>query len=132
MLLCHEYFHFFYRTATLVARYRPRCPIVVVTRDPRVARQMHLWRGCFPIVYDKPPVPNVLEEHDERLDFALNMGKSMGFLKVGSVFVFVSGWKSGATHTNTIRILSLADERIHIARSLSETADPSGKVEVDG
>jgi pyruvate kinase len=90
---------------------------------------MHLWRGCFPIVYDKPPLPNVLEEHDERLDFALNMGRSMGFLKEGSIFVFVSGWRSGAAHTNTIRILTVEREKIHIARSLSETAHPAGNME---
>lgn len=114
------------RTAQVTARFRPRCPIVVVTRDCRVARQMHLYRGCFPIVYDKEPLPNVLEEHDERLDFALNMGKSMGFLKEGSIFVFISGWRAGAAHTNTIRILNVAKDKIHIARSLSETADPSG------
>ncbi|XP_020901568.1 pyruvate kinase PKM [Exaiptasia diaphana] len=114
------------KTAQITARFRPRCPIVVVTRDPRVARQMHLYRGCFPIVYDREPLPNVLEEHDERLDFALNMGKTMGFLREGSVFVFISGWRAGAAHTNTIRILTVAKDKIHIARSLSETADPSG------
>ncbi|XP_001642026.2 pyruvate kinase PKM [Nematostella vectensis] len=115
------------RTAAVVARFRPRCPIVVVTRDPRVARQMHLWRGCFPIVYDQEPLDNVLEEHDQRLDFALGMGKKMGFLTIGSTFVFVSGWKSGAAHTNTLRILTVTQEKIHIARSLSESADPTGK-----
>lgn len=99
-----------------------------MTRDPKVARQMHLYRGCFPIVYDKEPLKNVLEEHDERLDFALNMGKTMGFLKEGSIFVFISGWRAGAAHTNTIRILTVARDKIHIARSLSETADPSGIV----
>ena len=87
---------------------------------------MHLFRGCFPLVYDKPPRDNVLEEHDERLDFALDMGKRMGFIKVGNPFVFVSGWKAGAAHTNTIRILTAMDEKIHIAKSLSESADLQG------
>ena len=116
----------FFRTAEAVARFRPRCPIIVITRDARVARQMHLYRGCFPLVYDKPPKDNVLEEHDERLEFALQMGKWMGFIKVGNPFVFVSGWKAGAAHTNTIRILTAMDEKIHIAKSLSESADLQG------
>ncbi|XP_068711635.1 pyruvate kinase PKM-like [Montipora capricornis] len=114
------------KTAEVVARFRPRSPIIVITRDERVARQMHLFRGCFPLVYDKPPKDNVLEEHDERLDFALDMGKRMGFIKVGNPFVFVSGWKAGAAHTNTIRILTAMDEKIHIAKSLSESADLQG------
>lgn len=99
-----------------------------MTRDARVARQMHLNRGCFPLIYDKPPKDNVLEEHDERLDFALDMGKRMGFMKLGNTFVFVSGWKAGAAHTNTIRILTVMEEKIHIAKSLSESADLQGKM----
>ena len=110
----------------MVSRFRPRCPIIVVTRDSRVARQMHLYRGCFPLVYDRPPKSNVLEEHDERLEFALDMGKRMGFIKLGNPFVFVSGWKAGAAHTNTIRILTAMEEKIHIAKSLSESADLKG------
>ncbi|XP_078360531.1 pyruvate kinase PKM-like [Oculina patagonica] len=117
-------------TAEVVSRFRPRCPIIVVTRDARVARQMHLYRGCFPLIYDKPPKDNVLEEHDERLEFALDMGKRMGFLKLGNHFVFVSGWKAGAAHTNTIRILTVMEEKIHIAKSLSESADLKGKMHI--
>lgn len=118
------------KTAEVVSRFRPRCPIIVVTRDARVARQMHLYRGCFPLIYDKPPKDNVLEEHDERLEFALNMGKRMGFMKLGNTFVFVSGWKAGAAHTNTIRILTIMEEKIHIAKSLSESADLKGKMQI--
>ena len=112
-----------------MSRFRPRCPIIVVTRDACVARQMHLYRGCFPLIYDKPPQDNVLEEHDERLEFALDMGKRMGFMKVGNPFVFVSGWKAGAAHTNTIRILTVSEEKIHIAKSLSESADLKGRMQ---
>ena len=119
----------FVRTAEVVARFRPRCPIIVITRDASVARQMHLYRACFPLVYDKPPRDNVLEEHDERLDFALDMGKRMGFIKLGNPFVFVSGWKAGAAHTNTIRILTVMEEKIHIAKSLSESADLKGMMQ---
>lgn len=118
------------KTAEVVSRFRPRCPIIVVTRDARVARQMHLYRGCFPLIYDKPPKDNVLEEHDERLEFALSMGKRMGFMKLGNTFVFVSGWKAGAAHTNTIRILTIMEEKIHIAKSLSESADLKGKMQI--
>lgn len=118
------------KTAEVVSRFRPRCPIIVVTRDARVARQMHLYRGCFPLIYDKPPKDNVLEEHDERLEFALDMGKRMGFMKLGNTFVFVSGWKAGAAHTNTIRILTIMEEKIHIAKSLSESADLKGKMQI--
>ena len=79
---------------------------------------MHLFRGCFPIVYDKPVMQNVLEEHDERLHYALILGREMGFLKVGNPFVFVSGWRAGAANTNTIRILTITEEKIRISSCL--------------
>lgn len=36
-------------TAHLMAKYRPRCPIIAVTRHEQVARQCHLWRGILPL-----------------------------------------------------------------------------------
>ncbi|KAI5646552.1 pyruvate kinase, alpha/beta domain-containing protein [Phthorimaea operculella] len=39
------------RSAHLLSKYRPRCPIIAVTRLPQTARQAHLYRGVLPIVY---------------------------------------------------------------------------------
>jgi pyruvate kinase len=41
-------------SARLLSKYRPYAPIIVVTRNPMAARQVHLYRGCFPFIYDKP------------------------------------------------------------------------------
>lgn len=38
-------------SARLLAKYRPQVPIITVTRYPQVARQCHLYRGCYPFVY---------------------------------------------------------------------------------
>lgn len=40
-------------SARLVSKYRPQVPIIVVTRNPRTARQIHLHRGCFPFFLPK-------------------------------------------------------------------------------
>ncbi|CAF1286311.1 unnamed protein product [Rotaria magnacalcarata] len=37
------------KSAQLIAQYRPRAVIMVVTRSLRTARQMHLYRGCCPV-----------------------------------------------------------------------------------
>ena len=39
------------RTARLLAKYRPACPIIPVSKDVRAARQLHLSRGCYPLYY---------------------------------------------------------------------------------
>ena len=38
-------------TARMLAKYRPNCPIVSVTRFPQVARQLQLHRGVIPLLY---------------------------------------------------------------------------------
>merc|ERR1711998_693908 len=38
-------------TARMVSQFRPRCPILVVTRNEQTARQSHLYRGCYPLYY---------------------------------------------------------------------------------
>lgn len=39
------------RSAHLLSKYRPRCPIIAVTRNGQTARQAHLWRALLPLQY---------------------------------------------------------------------------------
>jgi pyruvate kinase len=38
-----------YRSAQLIAQYRPRAVIMAVTRSMRTARQLQLYRACCPV-----------------------------------------------------------------------------------
>ncbi len=40
------------RTAKEAAKYRPKCPVMAVTRNAQVARQLQLHRGVIPLFYD--------------------------------------------------------------------------------
>lgn len=40
-------------SARLISKYRPHAPIIVITRNPQTARQVHFYRGCFPFHYPK-------------------------------------------------------------------------------
>lgn len=40
------------RSAHLISKYRPRCPIIAVTRHPQTARQCHIYRGILPLIYE--------------------------------------------------------------------------------
>ncbi len=43
-------------TAHRVSKNRPAVPILALTRDPNVARQLNLWWGVLPVVADLPQV----------------------------------------------------------------------------
>lgn len=95
----------------MLSKYRPRCPIITITRDERAAKQLHLYRGCFPLIYDKYNSQDWFADLEDRVDFAIKAGKEMGFLKVNASVVLVSGWKFGPKHTNTIRIIMVEEEK---------------------
>lgn len=96
-------------TARILSHYRPRCPIILITRTPRVARQAHLARGLFPLYYDEPREKNWSDDVNARLLYAVEKGKDMGFIKAGSFVVFVVGWSPGSQTTNTMRILQVSE-----------------------
>lgn len=39
------------KSAYLISKYRPPCPIIAITRNAQIARQCHLHRGVLPIHY---------------------------------------------------------------------------------
>ena len=40
-------------TARLVSKYRPSCPIIMITRNAAAARYSHLYRGVYPFHHNK-------------------------------------------------------------------------------
>ncbi|MCL4131072.1 UNVERIFIED_CONTAM: hypothetical protein GTU68_065864, partial [Idotea baltica] len=98
------------RSAYLVSKYRPRCPIMAVTRYPQVARQSHLYRGIIPVYYTGPfsaaeRVEDWLEDVNARVAYAVEQGKGRGFIQAGDPVIVVTGWQKGAGFTNTMRVL---------------------------
>ncbi|VTJ68336.1 Hypothetical predicted protein [Marmota monax] len=93
------------RSAHQVARYRPRAPIIAVTRNPQTARQAHLYRGIFPVVCKDPVQDAWAEDVDLRVNLAMNVGKARGFFKKGDVVIVLTGWRPGSGFTNTMRVV---------------------------
>ena len=73
-LVCLPYL----RSAHQVARYRPRAPIIAVTRNHQTARQAHLYRGIFPVVCKDPVQEAWAEDVDLRVNLAMNVGACLG------------------------------------------------------
>lgn len=103
------------RSAQLIAAYRPRCPILAVSRDAQTSRQLHLYRGVFPIHYKESRVADWTEDMDLRISAAIETGYDCHLLKAGAPIVVVTGWRSGAGFTNTIRIIKTPERQKKIA-----------------
>jgi len=100
------------RSAQLISAYRPRCPIMAVTRDITVARQLHLYRGVVPIYYQLERATEWPEDMDNRINAAINFGwDSDCRLLPGMPIVVVTGWRAGAGYTNTLRIITVPDQK---------------------
>uniref|UniRef100_A0A8B9SL26 Pyruvate kinase n=1 Tax=Anas platyrhynchos TaxID=8839 RepID=A0A8B9SL26_ANAPL len=84
------------RSAHLVSRYRPRAPIIAVTRNDQTARQAHLYRGIFPVLCKEPAHDAWAEDVDLRVNLGMNVGKARGFFKTGDLVVVLTGWRPGS------------------------------------
>lgn len=93
------------RTARAAAKFRPKCPIISVSRDGAASRRLHLHRGVFPLHYEPGRDADWTKDVDNRIQFAVNFGKKSGFIKSGDPIIAITGWRQGAGSSNTIRIL---------------------------
>jgi len=96
-------------SARLIAKYRPSCPIIAVTRHGHTARIMHLSRGCHPLFYEKPRPESAewQDDVDARIKAAIDLAKSRSLINVGQCVIAVQGWRGGSGNTNTIRLLNV-------------------------
>ncbi|KAG5456075.1 MAG: pyruvate kinase, partial [Olpidium bornovanus] len=99
-------------TARVISKYRPDIPVLTVTRNAQTARQCHLYRGCYPFLFEKPRpheiaevvTPSPLhvsflaawqEDVDARVEWCLEEAKKTGILRAGTNVVVIQGWRSG-------------------------------------
>ncbi|KAF5355903.1 hypothetical protein D9756_004161 [Leucocoprinus leucothites] len=97
-------------TARLVSKYRPKIPIITVTRNEQTARQIHLHRGCYPFWYPEPRGVQIHQwqtDVDNRIRFGLRNALALNLINPGATIIAVQGWKGGLGHTNTLRILTV-------------------------
>lgn len=96
-------------TARLISKYRPVCPILMVTRNAVASRYSHLYRGVYPFHFPEEK-PNFHEVNwqldvDKRLTWGIEEAIRLGVLRKGDNVVCVQGWRGGMGHTNTIRVV---------------------------
>jgi pyruvate kinase len=96
-------------SARLLSKYRPVCPIFMVTRNPSASRYAHLYRGVYPFLFPegKPDFTKVnwQEDVDRRIKWGLSKAMALKVVNKGDSIVVVQGWKGGMGNTNTLRIV---------------------------
>lgn len=92
-------------TVTKVAKYRPNCPILALTPNETVRRQLNLVWGCYPFTIEK-----ITTSSTDLFEVASNKALDLGFAKTGDIIVIVGGTPLGITGTtNTLKVQVVGD-----------------------
>merc|ERR1712114_21780 len=95
-------------TSHIVSKYKPHCPILSVTRYGQVARQMQIFRGCIPLLYEKERDADWMKDVNDRVQYAIDFGKRSNFIGSGDNVVVITGWQKGSGSSNTVRIMPVS------------------------
>ncbi|OLN96934.1 Pyruvate kinase [Colletotrichum chlorophyti] len=107
-------------SARLLSKYRPVCPIFMVTRSASASRYAHLYRGVYPFLFpeEKPDFSQVnwQEDVDRRIKWGVEHALKLNVVNKGDTIVVVQGWKGGMGNTNTLRIVKADPEHLGIGK----------------
>lgn len=95
------------RTARMISKYRPDCPIISGTTDRTVLRQMNLSWGVIPILVDEK------DNTDELFDHVVNVARSHGLIRDGDLVVITAGVPLGISGTtNLLKVQLVGDVQV--------------------
>jgi len=84
------------RTARMISKYRPNCPILGCTTSPAVSRQLNLSWGVMPLLIGEE------SNTDELIEHAVNAGEEAGLLHAGELVVITAGVPLGISGTTNL------------------------------
>jgi len=89
-------------TANMISRYKPGCPIIGCSVNPRVCRQLNLCWGVQPLLMMKE------ETAEDLFDDAARLAKKAGYINEGDIAVLTAGVPLGVSgNTNMIRVIEV-------------------------
>lgn len=92
------------RTARMISKYRPECPIISGTTDPTVQRQMNLSWGVVPIMVEEK------NNTDELFDHVVDVARKEGLVKNGDLVVITAGAPLGVSGTTNLLKVQLVGD----------------------
>ncbi len=84
------------RTARMISKYRPSCPIICCTTDETVCRQLNLSWGVIPLVIEEAT------NTDDLFERAVQAGEKAGLLHDGELVVMTAGVPLGISGTTNL------------------------------
>src|SRR5699024_2998691 len=103
-------------TARMIAKYRPKAPIVAVTSSVTVNRQLSLAWGVDAVM------GNVAESTDEMLDTAIDRGLESGLLERGSRVIITAGVPVGESGTTNLMKIHVIGDVIAKAQGIGRNS----------
>ncbi|ACL76897.1 pyruvate kinase [Ruminiclostridium cellulolyticum] len=86
-------------TARMIARFRPACPIIATTANPKVQRQLNLSWGVMPYLV------GIAKTTDDMFDNGVEKALESGLVKNGDLAVITAGMPAGISGTtNTLKV----------------------------
>ena len=89
--------------ARMVAQSRPKCPILAITANEVVCRQLNLVWGCTPFLIEG------LAGTDEVFAAAEEVAIKLGFATTGDPIITLAGVPAGAATTNSINVRTVGN-----------------------
>lgn len=84
------------RTARMISKFRPDCPIICCTTEPTVCRQLCLSWGVIPLIIEEA------SDTDELFERAVQAGEDAGLLHDGELVVMTAGVPLGISGTTNL------------------------------
>ncbi len=89
------------KTAQVISAYRPNCPIIAVTVNPKACRQLNLSWGIRPVLAQKK------SSTDELFLYAIEKALETGLVSKGDTVVITTGSVVGTGVTDTLKLHTL-------------------------
>lgn len=84
------------RTARMVSKYRPSCPIVGTCLTQKIYRQLALSWGVIPLLLEEK------NEAEELFDYAVDAAEALGIIEKGDIVVLTAGVPLGVSGTTNL------------------------------
>ncbi|MBO5522855.1 MAG: pyruvate kinase [Roseburia sp.] len=102
------------RTARMVSKYRPDCPIVGACLTDKVYRQLALSWGVIPLLIEEKT------QAEELFDYAVDAAEEAGFIESGDVVVITAGVPLGISGTTNMIKVQVAGHILVRGRGLNQ------------